>query len=171
MRCDTGNRPAVIDDGHERHTSRPSSELAIMDTRIGDRIDPNGPAIILFDAVCVLCSWNAKFILKHDTQRRFRLAAMQGTVGAELYRRHGMDPTDPVSILVFEYGRVHRDSDAVLAIYRGLGPPWSWIGVARWIPKALRDPVYLAIARHRYRLFGKRQTCWMPAPEDRDRLL
>lgn len=50
---------------------------------------PNADAdapIILFDAMCVLCSANARFILRHDRHRLFRLASMQGPVGAALYR-------------------------------------------------------------------------------------
>ena len=134
------------------------------------RIEP-GQAIILFDAECVLCSRNAQFVLTHDKAGRFRLAAMQGQAGATLYRQNGMDPADPVSILLIEGGRVRRDSDAVLRIYEGLGFPWRALAIFRLVPASLRDPVYRWVARNRYRLFGKRQTCWLPAPHYRDRLL
>lgn len=130
----------------------------------------DGP-IILFDAQCVLCSANARFILRHDRRRRFRLAAMQGATGAALFRQHGIDPTDPDTILVVEGDRVWRDSDAVIAIYTGLGWPWRVAGALRLIPNRLRDRVYRWIARNRYRLFGRRQTCWLPLPEDAYRVL
>lgn len=130
-----------------------------------------GNPIILFDAQCVLCSANAQFILRHDRGRRFRLASMQGEVGAGLFRRHGIDPSDPDTIIVVDGDHVLRDSDAVLSIYAGLGWPWSIIGVARIVPRALRDPAYRWVARHRYRMFGRRDTCWVPRPEDADRVL
>lgn len=130
----------------------------------------DGP-IILFDAECVLCSANAQFVLRHDRRSRFRLASIQGAVGQELCRRHGLDPRDPVSMLVVEGDRARQDSDAVLSIYEGLGWPWRLLGVLRLVPAAVRDPVYRWVARHRYRLFGKRDTCWVPASEWRDRLL
>nr|WP_255406214.1 DCC1-like thiol-disulfide oxidoreductase family protein [Novosphingobium sp. CF614] len=83
--------------------------------------------IILFDAECVLCSANAQFILTHDRDRRFRLASMQGKTGSALFCRHGIDPTDPDTILVIEGESVLRDSDAVISIYTGLGWPWrAW---------------------------------------------
>ena len=129
------------------------------------------PAIILFDAMCALCSANAQFVLRRDRRRRFRLASMQGEVGAELFRRHGIDPTDPDTILVVDGDRVLRDSDAVLAIYAGLGWPWRAAGWLRLVPRALRDPPYRLVARNRYRLFGRRETCWLPSPADRDRVL
>jgi len=131
----------------------------------------DGHPIILFDAECVLCSANAQFILRHDRARRFRLAAMQGEVGAALFRRHGIDPADPDTIIVVDGDHALRDSDAVIAIYIGLGWPWRIAGAARVVPRALRDPVYRWIARHRYRIFGKRATCWLPRAEDADRVL
>src|SRR5688572_26229200 len=110
--------------------------------------DEPGHPIILFDAECVLCSANAQFVLKHDKAGRFRLASMQGDAGAAIYRRYGLDPRDPSSMLVVEVGRVRQDSDAVLSIYEGLGFPWRLLGVLRIVPAFLRDPVYRWVARN-----------------------
>lgn len=132
---------------------------------------PSIRPIILFDAKCILCSANAQFVLKHDKTGYFRLASMQGDVGAAIYRQHGMDPRNPTSILVIENNRVRQDSDAVLSIYEGLGFPWRLFGALRIAPSFIRDAVYRWIARNRYRLFGKRATCWVAPPEYRDRLL
>jgi predicted DCC family thiol-disulfide oxidoreductase YuxK len=127
--------------------------------------------IIVFDAVCPLCSANVRFILRHDRRRRFRLASMQSEAGAALYRRFGIDPADPETLILVEGGRARRDSDAVLAIWSGLGWPWRAAAAARIVPAALRDPLYRWVARNRYRWFGRRETCWLPAPELADRFL
>ena len=127
--------------------------------------------IIVFDALCPLCSAQARFVLRHDRQARFRLASMQRIAGASLYRRFGIDPADPDTLIVVEGDRALRDSDAVLAIYRGLGWPWRLAGVVRLVPKRLRDLLYRWVARHRYRLFGRSERCWVPSAQDRDRLL
>lgn len=127
--------------------------------------------VVLFDAECVLCSANAQFILTHDRDGTFRLASIQTAVGAALCRAHGLDPADPTSILLIEDDCVRRDSDAVIGIYAALGYPWWLIGLFRAIPAFLRDPVYRWIARNRYRLFGKRTTCWVPSATYRSRIL
>ena len=134
------------------------------------KADIAGP-IILFDAECILCSANAQFVLTQDRKKRFRLAAMQGGVGSGLYRRFGIDPTNPDSIIVVDGDKMLRDSDAVLAIYAGLGWPWKALAVFRLVPRFIRDPLYLFVARNRYRIFGRRESCWLPSPEFRDRLL
>lgn len=127
--------------------------------------------IILFDAECVLCSKNAQFVLRHDTAGHFRLASVQGDAGGAIARRYGLDPQNPSSILVVEGSRVRQDSDAVLSIYEGLGLPWRLLGALRVIPAFLRDLVYRWVARNRYRLFGRRDSCWVAPPDYRDRLL
>lgn len=127
--------------------------------------------IILFDAECVLCSANAQFVLKHDKAQHFRLASMQGDVGAALYRAHGLDPEDPSSMIVVDGPRVRTNSDAVLSIYEALGFPWRMLGAFRVVPAVVRDPIYRWVARNRYRLFGKRSTCWVAPAQYRSRIL
>jgi predicted DCC family thiol-disulfide oxidoreductase YuxK len=127
--------------------------------------------IIVFDAECLLCSANAQFILNHDRRGRFLLASMQGEAGSALYRRFGIDPADPDTLIVVEGDRALRDSDAILAIWAGLGWPWRAGAMFRLVPRLLRDPVYRWVARNRYRLFGRRNTCWLPDPAFRDRML
>lgn len=132
--------------------------------------DSAGP-IILFDAECVLCSANARFVLERDRRAVFRLASMQGEVGQALYRQHGMDPNDPSSMIIVEGERMRRDSDAVLSIYERLGYPWKLAALFRIVPAVIRDPVYRFVARHRYKIFGKRDTCWIAPAHMRDRIL
>ncbi|MDR2858611.1 MAG: thiol-disulfide oxidoreductase DCC family protein [Novosphingobium sp.] len=130
----------------------------------------DGP-VIVFDALCVLCTANAAFVLRHDPAGHFRLASMQGQVGAGLYRRFGIDPANPDTLVVVQDDTALRDSDAVLAIWAGLERPWNWLALFRIVPRWFRDPLYRWVARHRYRLFGKRDTCWVPTPEQARRIL
>ena len=121
--------------------------------------------IIVFDGQCVFCSANAQFVLRHDRHHHFRLAAMQGEVGTALYKRFGIDPEDPESMIVVSGDEALRDSDGVLAIYSGLGWPWRAFAIFSVVPKLVRDPIYRWVARNRYRLFGRREACWMPTAE------
>ena len=139
---------------------------------MGPGVVTSAHPIIVFDAQCVLCSANAQFVLRHDRRGHFRLASMQGEVGSALYRRFGIDPGNPESLIVVDGGRLYRDSEAILAIYGGLGWPWRALAViVRVVPRFLRDPVYRWIARHRYRLFGRREVCWVPSAEYAERVL
>jgi predicted DCC family thiol-disulfide oxidoreductase YuxK len=132
-----------------------------------------GHPLIVFDGLCVLCSANARFVLRHDRERRFRLTTAQSPLGSELYRRFGLASDDYETMIVLdEQGRLHTESDGAIAIFSRLGWPWRAAAAAgRIVPKRVRDALYRAVARNRYRLFGRRETCWLPAPGEADRIL
>jgi predicted DCC family thiol-disulfide oxidoreductase YuxK len=130
------------------------------------------PAIIVFDGVCVLCSRSVQFVLRHDRAARFRFAPMQTASGARLMTAHGLDPSDPLSILLVDAnGRAYTDSSAVIRIAVGFGGAWRACAIALAIPRRWRDAAYRALARRRYRWFGRRDTCLMPDPAMADRFL
>ena len=141
------------------------------------RNDPDVPAfpdahpLIVFDGNCVMCSANARFVLRHDRRRRFRLTTAQSPLGASLYRHFGLRADEEGTILVLDGGRLLTDSEAVIAIPAGLGWPWRIAAGARIVPRSLRDRLYRRLARNRFRWFGRRDTCWVPAPADSDRIL
>lgn len=129
------------------------------------------PLILIFDGDCVLCSANARFVLRHDKRGLFRLAAMQGVAGAALMRDAGVDSANPDTIILIDGARVRRESDAVIAIFEKLGWPWRLAGAARLLPAPIRDAAYRWVARNRYRLFGRKDQCFVPRKEWEDRLL
>jgi predicted DCC family thiol-disulfide oxidoreductase YuxK len=132
---------------------------------------PDAGAIVVFDGVCHLCSGWVQFLLRRDRDARFRFASMQSTRGRALLAAHGVDPDDPASFLLLDAGHARTDSDAILRVLDLLGGPWRAARLLGVIPRALRDPLYRWIARHRYRLFGRRDICWMPTPEHATRFI
>jgi predicted DCC family thiol-disulfide oxidoreductase YuxK len=53
----------------------------------------------------------------------------------------------------------------LLRVLHELGWPWRIAWVTWLMPAPLRDALYRIVARNRYRLFGKTETCLMP-PDD-----
>ena len=127
--------------------------------------------VIVFDGVCALCSRWVRFLLRFDTRGRYRFAAMQGAQGRALLQAHGLDPEDPTSFLLLDAGRAWTDTDAIIRVLTGLGGAWRLLGVLRWVPRSLRDHGYRALARNRYRWFGRHDTCFLPTPEQAVRFL
>jgi len=50
-------------------------------------------------------------------------------------------------------------------------PGWRWVKAAWLCPKPVRDFVYDRIAKNRYRIFGRYESCIVPGPEFRSRVL
>jgi len=133
---------------------------------------PDRAAIVVFDGVCVLCSRWVDFILRHDVDGQFRLAAMQGTHGRMLLASHGLSPNDPFSLLLVQGDRGYTDTDAIIRVLQDLGPGWQLLGnMLRLIPRPIRDPTYRWLARNRYRLFGRRAQCRLRDPAQSWRFL
>ncbi len=132
--------------------------------------------LILYDGVCGLCHRLVRFVLARDPAGRFRFAALQSTLARDILARHGRDPRDLDTLyLVLGHGRpderLLRRSDAALWILRELGGPWRAAGALRVVPARLRDLGYDLVARTRYRLFGRYDTCPLPDPRHRARFL
>lgn len=128
--------------------------------------------VVLFDGVCNLCNTGVNFMLKFDTQARFRLAALQSHAGQELLQRAGRRPDDISSIVLVDQNGAYIKSEAALRISRGLGMPvalLAYFGLP-W-PLLIRDAVYDAVANNRYRIAGKRNMCRMMEPGHRERFL
>lgn len=129
-------------------------------------------AVIVFDGVCLLCSRWVDFVVRHDRAGRFRLAAMQGVHGHALLAAHGLVPEDPASFLLVQEGRAHTDTDAIVRVLHAFGGGWHVCArMLALIPGAWRDSAYRWIARHRYRLFGRRSSCRVPDPAQAWRFL
>lgn len=130
------------------------------------RQDPAVPAfpddrpIIVFDGHCSLCSGWAKFVLKHDRQRRFRLLPAQTDVGLSLYIHYGLDPQDYETNILIADGLAWFKSEGSIRMAETLGVPWSLAKVFRVMPVRLRDGLYQWVARNRFRVFGRRDVCY-----------
>ena len=133
--------------------------------------------IILYDGVCGLCNRLVQFLLKHDKRNRLRFASLQSDFAAKALQRHGIDPKDLDTMHVIENyeqpdERVLQRSDAILRAGRELGGFWGASAVvAKLVPRTLRDLVYRFVARNRYRVFGKYDSCMLPDPNQRSRFL
>lgn len=129
-------------------------------------------AIILFDGVCNLCNALVQFVIRHDPEQYFRFASLQSEAGRALLAKHDLAaPETPESLVLLEGGKVRRYSSAALHILRHLKSWHRLFFPLIYVPAFLRDPVYRFIARHRYRWFGKQDTCWLPEPELNERFL
>jgi predicted DCC family thiol-disulfide oxidoreductase YuxK len=126
--------------------------------------------VILYDGVCVFCSRWVRFVASRDQDRRFRFTAIQSGYGRRLAQAFRIDPNDPDTNAVIHGGVAYFKSDAALTVLSNL-PGWGWVRVVGFVPKTLRNAVYDLVARNRYRIFGKYETCFVPDASFRARVI
>ncbi|MEP6949608.1 MAG: thiol-disulfide oxidoreductase DCC family protein [Ginsengibacter sp.] len=131
----------------------------------------NETHILLFDGVCNLCNGIVQFTIKRDSKAKFKFASLQSESGQSLLRQFGL-PTDDFDSFVYISGdKCFLKSSAGLHVFKDLGGIWKIFYVFIIIPKFIRDYVYNLIAGTRYKIFGRRNTCMVPATGIRERFL
>jgi predicted DCC family thiol-disulfide oxidoreductase YuxK len=134
------------------------------------RLAPADHPILFFDGVCGLCNASVDALLKRDRSGALRFAPLQGETAARLLPEE--DIRGLKSLVLIDSAGVHRRSGAVVRVLRHLGGRYRFYGALLWtIPRPLRDLGYRVVSRLRYRLFGKKETCRLPTPKERERFL
>ena len=134
-------------------------------------------AVMLYDGLCGFCDGTVQFIVARDRHRTLRFAPLQGEFAAEFFVRHpklrSVDSiilVQPATAIDSEHISVRSDAIVLLAQY--VGGVWTAFGaVMRIIPQVVRDAGYSAIAKIRYRIFGRRDACRIPTAEEKSRFI
>lgn len=127
--------------------------------------------ILLFDGLCNLCNDSVNFILKRDKIGKFKFTSLQSSRGIELCKQHNIDTNIVDSIVLIKNDSVFIKSSAVLEIVKDMPIGWSLFRIGIILPKFARDWLYDIIAKHRYKLFGKKDECPIPHKDVQDRFL
>ena len=125
--------------------------------------------MLLFDGVCTLCNGFVRFVIDRDPAGRFQFAPLQSDAARRVLGAAPQPPPD--SLVLVENGRLFTRSTAALRVARGLRFPWPLVYVFVAVPRPVRDSLYDAVARNRYRWFGRRDVCMVPTPDLRARFL
>jgi predicted DCC family thiol-disulfide oxidoreductase YuxK len=136
----------------------------------------HGAHLVLYDGVCGLCNHLVQFLLRHDRRGAFSFASLQSATGKATVRQWGGNPDELTSFYVVAdfrtpNARALKKSDAAVFVAGQLGWPWKGLRAAGVLPRALRDRAYDAIAKSRYRIFGRYEQCLLPSEEFRSRFV
>jgi predicted DCC family thiol-disulfide oxidoreductase YuxK len=126
---------------------------------------------MVFDGLCAFCAGSVQLVLKMDRDGVIRFTPIQSPYGRLLAERAGVDASDPSTFLFIDCGRPLRATTAIAAMLARMPRPWRWLRFLAVIPRPLRDAAYRWVARNRYRLFGRRESCLMPSPAVRARFI
>jgi predicted DCC family thiol-disulfide oxidoreductase YuxK len=127
--------------------------------------------ILLFDGVCNLCNFSVRFIIKKDPENKFLFASQQSAGGERILRNFHL-PSDSVNFIVLLDGnKAYIKSRAIFEVLKRLNGMWSLLYIFIFIPQSIRDFMYDAIAKNRYKWFGKQDHCPLPTPDLKARFL
>ncbi len=127
--------------------------------------------MLLFDGVCNLCNGFIQWVIKRDTRAAFKFGPLQSPISQSLLEQAGWSGKLLDSFIYIRNGVAYDRSDAALRAISDLGGIYLLARTLLIFPRGLRNAVYNLVARNRYRMFGKSESCMIPTPELRARFL
>lgn len=140
--------------------------------------------IIFFDGICNFCNSSVNFIIKRDKKNYFKFASLQSEFAQNFLKSHNLVPKSLPwqvrngktekkldSIILFENNKLYIKSSAALQIAKHLNGLWKIFYILIIIPPFIRNFLYDIIAKNRYKLFGKRESCMIPDERIKDRFI
>lgn len=114
--------------------------------------------IIVFDNDCLLCNSAVKFIFANEKKSEFYFTHFNSDYFQNvLQKQYNFDEVD--SIVLIDSGKVFYKSEAAFRIAGTLRFPIKAASYSKYFPKFISDTIYDFIARNRYSIFGKTDSC------------
>jgi predicted DCC family thiol-disulfide oxidoreductase YuxK len=127
--------------------------------------------ILFFDGVCGLCDQFITFMVDADRKNVLKFSTQQGEAFQATEVRNLITKEMGDSIFYFRQGKIYSKSTAVLTALSDMGGVWKLALFFKIIPRPIRDVIYGLVAKNRYKIFGKKETCRIPTPEERAKFL
>lgn len=125
--------------------------------------------IIYFDGYCGLCNGFVDLMLRIDKDGVFKFSPLQGAHAAQNLSRADIEDLKSIVVVIDE--KTYRQSEAVLRAMAQLGGIWKALLLLNQLPKSITNAGYNLVAENRYKLFGKKESCRLPTPDERARFL
>lgn len=131
----------------------------------------DAPIIIYFDGVCYLCNSLVNFLLKIDKDNRLKFSPLQSNFAERELKNSDINLEEIDSIILQVGSKFFIKSDAVIKIIKEMRWYWQGLLVIKILPKNIRDKLYDFIADHRYKWFGKKDSCMIPTNDVKSRFI
>ena len=132
-------------------------------------------SIVFFDGVCGLCNRTVDFVLREDRERIFLYSPLQGETFRRIARDHPKAmTTNSIFVLRRGTGQGRYCFREVMLFFTSstiCQGTAGWGGSGKNFPHRSATLFYQLIAATRYQVWGKRNSCRLPSPEERARFL
>ena len=125
--------------------------------------------VVYFDGYCNLCNGFVDFLIRWDSGRTLRFSSLQSEFSVQKFRGLNLSQltADPTTVVFESEDQFYFQSSAALRAIAALGGYFKLAMVFWLIPSVLRDFVYQRVARNRYRIFGRRDSCRLPTEDEK----
>lgn len=114
--------------------------------------------VVVYDGICVLCNFFLRWMLRNDSGKHFRYTNFQSVFIHKHYPN--INPFDSIIVITKDDRKLYK-GQAILYILKKLKRLKLVRSVLNLLPIKLINFFYDIIAKIRYRIFGKYDSCPM----------
>lgn len=118
--------------------------------------------IIFFDGVCNMCNSFVRLIIKLDYKEQFVFCPISSKKGQKIINKFNLELKNIDSIILLKNNKITLKSEAVIEILVSLSLLFRFFLILKILPSKLLDLIYDFIAKYRYKLFGRKESCIIP---------
>ena len=129
--------------------------------------------ILFYDGHCPFCHFWVRILLKYDKEEIFFFAPLTGASATSFFKKRGINIPESIVLVLNEKSdeKYYLASTAIFKILKILGGPFRLGLLFQFLPLALTNLIYNAIAKNRF-VFGKAyDSCFLPEARHRKRFL
>ena len=128
--------------------------------------------VLFFDGDCGFCSKSVRRVYALDKEGMVDFAPLQGELAREMGLAGFADKKGGTMVMLRESdGEKFYKGDAWIVLGKALGGVWALLArIFGMFPKAVRDWGYDLVAKNRYLIAGKNESCGMPDAGLRERM-
>jgi len=124
--------------------------------------------IIVFDGECLICNSFYKWVLRNDKKNDFFFSNIQ----SQFYSRNSnIDKSKDSIIVIINNKKILYESDAVAYIFRKTKKQLAIRILISIFPKFISNFFYRIVAKNRYKIFGKKEKCYIPTEKEMNKFI
>ena len=124
--------------------------------------------VIIYDGICVLCNKYIKWVLDKDKENLFLISNLQSKFTEEIFPE--LRKIDSVAVIK-KNGEIVQKSKAVNHILKSINRLILLRTILNILPLSISNFFYDIVAKSRYKVFGKYDSCQLPEPEYKSRFI
>ena len=124
--------------------------------------------VIIYDGICVLCNKYIKWVLDKDKENLFLISNLQSKFTEEKFPE--LRKIDSVAVIK-KNGEIIQKSKAVNHILKSINRLILLRIILNILPLSISNLFYDIVAKSRYKVFGKYDSCKLPEPEYKSRFI
>lgn len=127
--------------------------------------------IVFYDGTCGFCHKAVQLSLKWLKDDQVYFSPLEGQTAAELRKQKPDFPADLDAIVLLKNNHIYLAEAAFFELSKHFKFPWKLLSIFRILPRFISGAIYKLVAKNRYRIFGRKDSCDIPGAEFKKRFL